>query len=60
MVKLPKIDPGETMKYVLTIEIMILILNPSVKKEVQDYVMNPCCVYYDDVMMLGSFWFEIV
>ena len=30
MVKLPKIDPGKTMNF----KIMILILNPSVKKEV--------------------------
>ena len=44
MVKLPKIDPGETMNFVITIKIMILILNPSVKKEVQYYAMNPCCV----------------
>ena len=56
MVKLPKIDSGKTMNF----KIMILILNPSVKKEVQYYAMNPCCVYHHgDVMMLGSFWFKI-
>ena len=37
MVKLPKIDPGKTMNF----KTMILILNPSVKKEVQYYAMNP-------------------